>query len=178
MTAVRFYDDMRLNGLHLLLHQPPLKVCAAVLVLLPLVVIQGNVLQRWPERGKSDNYHDFIFSLLYEQRAVGWFELLLSSCQRPDQLSPKYWNDNDRSWKSDKCNVSTLSLSWWPERCSRETMGEGVNKSFFWKISKFDDQTFCLHMVPHFQNDWRWKSNNCFVSTLSLSQWPELVFQQ
>ena len=46
MMAAHSYDEFFeiLTRLHLLLQQPPLGVCAAVHVLLPLVVIQGNVL--------------------------------------------------------------------------------------------------------------------------------------
>ena len=46
MAAAHSYDEFLkiLTRLHRLLHQPPLGVCAAVHVLLPLVVIQGNFL--------------------------------------------------------------------------------------------------------------------------------------
>ena len=54
MTAAHSYDEFLkiLTRLHLLLHQPSLGVCAAVHVLLPLVVIQGNYLL-WPEPEKK-----------------------------------------------------------------------------------------------------------------------------
>ena len=46
MMAAHSYDEFLkiLTRLHLLRHQPSLGVCAAVHVLLPLVVIQGNFL--------------------------------------------------------------------------------------------------------------------------------------
>ena len=92
--AAHSYDEFLkiLTRLHLLLHQPPLGVCAAVHVLLPLVVIQGNVLW-WPELEKSDKYYDFTFLLFKWQ----WPEVeKRDNCFHSSQL---HFHD-EPSWKS------------------------------------------------------------------------------
>ena len=59
-----------LHGLHLLPHL--LEDYAAVLVLLPLVVIQGNVLHQWPEREKTTIIKSSHFHFHDEGRPQIW----------------------------------------------------------------------------------------------------------